>query len=88
MKRWYVIVVTLYGLLLIAVIFPLMKLALQPLNEILSGNIIESLKEDIKFFTESSLWIWFIVILMAQAAFLAVPVDIAAKRPVKKRKSI
>lgn len=86
MKRWYVIVAALYGLLFITLTFPIMKFALQSISEIFSGNIIESLRNDLHVFAETSVWSWLIVIVAAQAAFLAVPVDIAGRRPVKKRK--
>jgi hypothetical protein len=88
MKRWYVIVTFLYGLLFITLTFPIMKFALQSISEIFSGNIIESLKSDLSVFTETFVWSWLLIIVLAQAAFLTVPVAIAAKRPVKKRSII
>ena len=81
MKRWAVLVVGLYGLILLLLAGPVMLAAFWPGNE---G--VKFLKMQIRLDPQvCPLWAWVTVMMLAEAALLVVPVRVAAGRPVARR---
>jgi hypothetical protein len=76
MKRWALIVVALYLLILAALTLPMIEMALVPRPEI---------SEAAKVYGYWAYWLGIGVMVLAQAALLAVPVRIAEHRPVTRR---
>ena len=72
MKRWAILVAALYCLILAALTLPVILLAFRD----------QSLKEAAGVFTVWPYWIWLLVMVLSQAALLAVPVRFASRRPV------
>ncbi len=76
MKRWPVWIVLLYGLTLIALTVPAVRL------------IFISHKDNVEpgaLFGSWEYWIWIVVLMLNQWALLLLPVDLANKRPAGKR---
>ncbi len=76
MKRWAVLVVVLYFLILVALTAPLMLAAFYPLVGV---------TEAFSAFSQWMYWAGLGVVLLAQAVMLLVPVDLAMGRPVAQR---
>ncbi|MDD5217661.1 MAG: hypothetical protein PHS88_06100 [Candidatus Omnitrophica bacterium] len=79
MKKWGLAVAGLYGLLLLILTWPVVKIALMQHKETINAA---------NLFTAWQYWVWLVVFVVGQYLFLAVPVDLADKRPVSKRSLI
>jgi hypothetical protein len=75
MKRWALVVVGLYGLILTALTVPVIVLAF-------GGQ--DNLADVAKVYAYWPYWIWLVVMLISQAALLVVPVRVASRRPVSR----
>jgi len=73
MKRWAILVATLYGLLLAALTVPAILLAFAPKMR---------LTDAAAPFAYWPYWIWIVVMVGSQFALLSVPVRVASRRPV------
>jgi hypothetical protein len=73
MKRWAIIVAALYVLILAALTVPVGTLAFRP-------DV--GIKSAAGAYAEWPYWLWLLVMGLAQAALLAVPVRFASRRPV------
>lgn len=71
--RWAATVVALYGMALIALMWPLVSLAFQ-----------QDPLDTVQLYTAWPFWLWFDVMLISQAALLVVPVAKANRRPLKR----
>lgn len=76
MKRWALVVVALYLLIVVALTLPVIEMAFSPRPE---------LSEAAKVFGYWAYWLGIGVMLLAQAALLVVPVRVAERRPVTRR---
>jgi hypothetical protein len=76
MKRWALVVVGLYLLISVVLTLPVVKIAFSPNLE---------LPEAVKVYVAWPYWLGLGVMLLAQAALLAVPVSIAERRPITRR---
>ena len=76
MKRWAWVVVLLYGLILVVLTVPVATLAFLPRV---------NLGEVLKSYAAWQYWLWVGVMVLSQAALLAVPVRVANRRPVTRR---
>jgi hypothetical protein len=83
MKRWAVIVAVLYALMLCVLALPFVLAAFFPLTSL--PNTGEALKAEAEFYGAWQLWLWLVVMGLAQAAMLAVPVSLASRRPMTRR---
>ena len=82
MKNWAWIVVLLYGLIVLTLSLPITITAFYPMNDALG----ETLKElALDYLKSWKYWLWFLVMLLSQAALLIVPVRIVNRRPVTKK---
>ena len=72
MKRWAILVAALYGLIIVALTAPVITVSLKDM----------SLKESAEVFGAWQYWTWLGVMVLAQIALLAVPVQFASRRPV------
>jgi hypothetical protein len=72
MKRWAILVVALYCLILAALTVPVMLLALPKVK----------LEDAANVYATWPYWTWLLVMVLGQAALLAVPVRFASRRPV------
>lgn len=72
MKRWAILVAALYCLILAALTLPVIVLAFRD----------QGLKDTAVIYTVWPYWIWLLVMVLSQAALLAVPVRFASRRPV------
>ncbi len=72
MKRWALVVVSLYFLILVAMTAPLMMVAFYPLHKDINS---------LSFYSEWGYWVPVGVFVVAQAVMLLVPVDISMRRP-------
>jgi hypothetical protein len=79
MKRWAWLVAGLYFLALVALTAPVVMTAFAPKLGI---------KELADVFVAWPYWVWVCVMVLSQIALLAVPVRIASRRPVSRRKLI
>ncbi len=76
MKRWALVVVALYLLILAVLTVPVTLLAFAP----------QAKARDIgEAYVQGSFWLWLGVMGLAQAALLVVPVRVASRRPVTRR---
>ena len=88
MKYWGFVVVLLYLLILFTLLIPL-EACILPIADQAAGLkelLIKSMKS--VFFPEDNgwaVWVYFAVLLLAQAAFLSIPVEMGHKRPATKR---
>jgi MFS family permease len=78
MKRWVVIVAVLYSLTLLVLALPTALLAFIPDSKFSAKDIAD-------FFGSWQLWLLAVVMGLAQAALLAVPVQFASRRPNTRR---
>ncbi len=85
MKLWGLIVVLLYGLILTVLMVPLLTLCRYDPS---SHPLGIGWSDYYQFINDKEWWIFLGVALIAQAALLTVPVEMAAKRPVTKRSVI
>src|ERR1035441_2048782 len=76
MKRWALVVVVLYLLILVVLTVPVTLLAFAPQA---------SAKDIAEGYTQFSYWLWVGVMVLGQAALLVVPVRVASRRPVTRR---
>ncbi|MDP2929161.1 MAG: hypothetical protein Q8O01_03735 [Candidatus Omnitrophota bacterium] len=95
MKKWALLVALLYGLILILIAWPVAKSAFIPL-EVTEDVITITKSEVLKSFSKIDLggflsWQFLValtIMVVSQLALLVVPVDIAEKRPVTKRRLV
>lgn len=80
MKKWPFIVAGLYGLVLLALLGPLIMFAFMPETFTEPPNLYGS-----EFITRGWVWGPIVVMILAQFALLRVPVAIASRRPVTQR---
>ena len=88
MKRWAIITVTLYALLLLLMTVPLAFLACLRLDVSPHGTAFQSrfdLQETLRAMIHWSYWLWLAVFTAAQGLLLLVPVKAAERRPVSRR---
>ena len=76
MKREAIILALLYGLILVMLIAPVSSLAF-------IGSESTKLSLD-DLFATWSFWVWLVIMIASQAALLALPVNVASKRPIGK----
>jgi hypothetical protein len=76
MKRWALVVVLLYGLVLIALTMPVCMAAFAPEFDLWTTAGV---------FALWPYWVWLGVMLLCQAGLLLVPVGVASRRPVSRR---
>ena len=76
MKRWALVVVALYLLILVVLTVPVTMLAFAP-----QANA----KDIAEAYTQFPYWLWVGVMVLGQAALLVVPVRVARRRPVTRR---
>ena len=79
MKKWAWIVALLYGLIIVILMFPVLFAAFFNFKH--SGNSINIMN----IFRWWPYWSGIVLLVLSQAAFLAVPVRISGQRPVSKR---
>ncbi|MGA2543887.1 MAG: hypothetical protein ABSG78_20245 [Verrucomicrobiota bacterium] len=72
MKRWAILVAALYCLMLAALTVPVCALAFRD----------QSIKDIAGLYADWPYWTWLLIMMLAQAALLAVPVRFASRRPV------
>lgn len=88
MKRWGLFVVLLYGATILALTLPVVYILAYP------GVSVSDMKEWFNAFPQGAwpskdswmYWVGLVVLLIAQAALLEVPVEVAAQRPVSRRR--
>lgn len=89
MKRWAIITVTLYALLLVTITLPLLFLGWMRLATSTAGvrSIVfqMSLQQALEIMVNWGYWLWLAIFVGAQALLLVVPVKIAERRPVSRR---
>src|ERR1035441_10584997 len=76
MKRWALVVVVLYLLILVVLTVPVTLLAFAPKN---------NAKEVAEVYLDFPYWLWVGVMVLGQAALLVVPVRIPSRRRVTRR---
>lgn len=76
MKRWAWIVAGLYGLVLASLMAPVVMVAFHPNMNLADAG---------KGYLAWPFWLWIAVMVVCQAALLAVPVNLADRRPVTRR---
>jgi hypothetical protein len=79
MKRWAVVVVALYFVILLALTWPVVVASLYP--EVRPGQIPD-------VFRWPQYWVWLAVMVCGQAVMLLVPVSVARERPIPRRSVI
>ena len=85
MRRWALVIVLLYGLILVVSTLPLLSVIQISFSDFKSASsLLVHIKEQLNFLQEWSYWLTIVVVMLAQAALLMIPVDISAARPVKK----
>ena len=88
MKRWAIITVTLYALLLLLLTMPALVLGLMRWGSIPEGKgWVFNLNPQVawEIMQHWSYWLWLAVFVSAQALLLVVPVKIAERRPASRR---
>ncbi|MSU57503.1 MAG: hypothetical protein EXS35_04875 [Pedosphaera sp.] len=80
MKRWALVVVVMYGLILAVLALSVTWLAFAG-----AGKSSVELKDAANIFAEWLFWAWIGVMLLGQIALLKVPVSLANRRPVTRR---
>ena len=89
MKRWAIVTVLLYGVMLLMLTVPAMLFFGLEWNKTpphgwqLSSS---ALRDAVELFSQWGYWLWFIVMLIAQALLLLVPVAVAERRPRPRRR--
>ena len=81
MKRWALVVVALYLLILVVLTVPVLLLAFVPL----ASPKDLSAQEIVEVYLHFPYWLWLGVMVLGQAALLVVPVRVASRRPVTRR---
>src|SRR3954447_7063315 len=81
MKRWAWIVAGLYGLILLALTVPVTAAAFIATK----GDNGINLKDIVQIYVSWQYWLWIVIMILAQAALLRVPVAVASRRPMAKR---
>src|SRR5437762_1419924 len=76
MKRWALVVAVLYGLIFVVLTVPAILLAFTTRVH---------LQEAMSVYRMWQYWLWPAVMVIAQVAFLTVPVRVASRRPVTQR---
>ena len=76
MKRWALVVVALYLLILMVLTMPVALLAFAPQA---------SVKDIVECYRSWPYWLWVGVMVLGQAALLVVPVRVASRRPITRR---
>ncbi len=76
MKRWALVVVALYALILVVLTVPVALLAFVPQADA---------KDMVEVYRYGPYWLWVGVMVLGQAALLVVPVRVASRRPVAHR---
>jgi hypothetical protein len=79
MKRWAILVAALYCLILATLTVPVIALAFPEAGP---SGIKTDLKQAAEIYSAWGYWAWLSVMVLAQAALLAVPVRFASRRPV------
>ncbi len=89
MKRWAILTVALYALLLLLLTVPALILGAARMQTTATGGkefILDlASRESLQVFQEWGYWLGFVVIVSAQALLLLVPVKAAERRPVARR---
>lgn len=100
MKRWALIVLGLYLLILVALTVPLLELGFVSRSDLeqiatMPAKSISQVQSSIAALTDSrqvrevfvypQYWLWLLVMVLGQAALLVVPVRVASRRPVTRR---
>jgi hypothetical protein len=85
MKRWALVTVGLYGFLLLFLTVPVGLVAFYSpsAEDTKMPTFLEVIAES---YQQWGYWLWFFVLLAAQALLLLVPVDLSERRPVQRRK--
>jgi hypothetical protein len=83
MKRWAILVAALYCLILVTLTVPVIASAFSK-HGIQEEAATYSVKEAAAVYTVWPYWTWLLVMALAQAALLAVPVRFASRRPVSR----
>src|ERR1035437_1511260 len=83
MKRWALVVVALYLLILVVLTVPVILLAFAP--QVSAKDIVEGTKDILEPYCYLPYWLWVGVMVLGQAALLVVPVRVASRRPVARR---
>jgi hypothetical protein len=76
MKRWALVVVALYSLILVVLTLPFGVIVFVPQAAI--GDVMQA-------YGAGAYWLWLGVMAVSQAALLVVPVQVASRRPVTRR---
>src|SRR5262245_42867082 len=82
MRRWGLVTVALYALLVLFLSVPLALLWLKWSQ----GTGQWDLQEAMELFRTWGYWLWFAVLVTGQALLLLVPVDVAERRPTARRR--
>jgi hypothetical protein len=86
MKRWAVIVAVLYGLMLGVLALPVVLTAFYPLKGFKdAAEGLQAVSDAARLYGMWQWWLWLVVMGLAQAAMLAVPVRLASGRPMARR---
>jgi len=87
MKRWAILTVLLYGVMLALLGLPLMlATGLEYSSHTHRWTLTKELHESLEVYQEWMFWLWLGVMLAGQALLLLVPLDLARERPVSRRK--
>jgi hypothetical protein len=87
MKRWAVITVGLYGLLLLALTLPLLlAFSFEFEKATRTWGFSHSFSELAEVFAQWGYWLWLGLLVLCQALLLVVPVDLVARRQPTRRK--
>ena len=81
MKRWAWIIAGLYGLILLALTVPVTAVAFISTK----GDNGINLKDIVQIYVTWQYWLWIVIMMLAQAALLRVPVGVGSRRPMAKR---
>jgi len=87
MKRWAIVVAVLYALMLGVLSLPVVVIAMAPLHDF--PNLREGWKSVVDMAAGTygawQWWLWLVVMGLAQASLLSVPVRLAGRRPVTRQ---
>jgi hypothetical protein len=85
MKHWAVMVAVLYGLMLAVLTVPVIVAAWVPMGFKDAASVLKVIKESAEVYGAWQWWLFLAVMVLAQAAMLAMPVRLASRRPVTRR---
>jgi hypothetical protein len=88
MKRWAILTVALYGLVLVVLTFPVLVVFLTDLVIPSEHGWDVSLSEVARFYREWGYWLWLGILLACQALLLLVPMDVARERQTPRRRLV